>query len=113
MSRNHKPKVFVVQEPRAIKGKTINITPAMDFGEIEYLLPKETNIIDAGFATRELIRKLTLYTPDDFILAIGDPAAIGITCAIASKQAGGRFTVLKWDRQEMRYYPVKVDLNQI
>jgi hypothetical protein len=36
---------------------------------------------------------------------MGDPAAIGICCAIAA-QKNGRYSVLKWDRQHMTYYPV-------
>ena len=104
-------RVFATQEPRG--ERPINLTPALDYGSIEYLLPKTTNIMDAGFATRTMFAKLNDFNPDtDYLLMIGDPVAMGILCAVASKLTGGRFTVLKWDRQERRYYPVEVDLNQ-
>jgi ABC-type sugar transport system substrate-binding protein len=54
---------------------------------------------------------MTSFTDMDYIVCIGDPAAIGIVCALAAQMNGGRFTVLKWDRQEHVYYPVHVDLN--
>jgi len=43
---------------------------------------------------------------------MGDPAAIGLACAIAANINQGRFNLLKWDRQEQDYYPVVVDIHQ-
>ena len=42
---------------------------------------------------------------------MGDPAAIGLVCAMASHHNQGRFKVLKWDRQESMYYPVSMDVH--
>ena len=42
---------------------------------------------------------------------MGDPAAIGLVCALASQHNQGRFKVLKWDRQESMYYPVSIDIH--
>jgi hypothetical protein len=39
--------------------------------------------------------------------------AIGIACSCAAKANRGRYVVLKWDRQERRYYPVAVDLSAL
>ena len=41
---------------------------------------------------------------------MGDPAAIGLACAVAASTNQGRFKVLKWDRQESVYYPVNINL---
>jgi len=44
------------------------------------------------------------------LLLIGDPAIIAVAGAIASENNNGRFKVLKWDRNEMKYYDIEIDL---
>ena len=46
----------------------------------------------------------------DYILLTGDPAVIGISCAIVSDYTSGKFNLLKWDRREAKYYPINFDL---
>lgn len=108
------PVVYVVQEPRYKdaegKLKTVNMLPALDFGSLELLLDRQVNILNAAVVTRELKQKLSNYRDQDFIVAAGDPVAIGIACAAAALANRGRFTVLKWDRIEGRYFAVPVDL---
>jgi hypothetical protein len=41
---------------------------------------------------------------------MGDPASIGLCCAVAAAINHGRFKVLKWDRQSRDYYGVELDL---
>ena len=41
---------------------------------------------------------------------VGDPAAIAMTAAVASKITAGKFKLLKWDRQEKKYYPLIVNI---
>ena len=41
---------------------------------------------------------------------MGDPSIIGVACAIVAQNNVGRFNVLKWDRQEAKYYPIKFNL---
>ena len=114
-------RVFVTQEPRTFtkivdgvpEKREVNLSPALDYGSLEVLLPRHKTILDAGFVTRDLIHKLDDFSENDFILPLGDPVVMGLVCAIASKKTGGRFTILRWDRQEGKYYPVKVNLNQI
>lgn len=104
---NEKPIVYVVQEDRKK-----NILSAMDFGELEAILgPQENVLLNSARTVLAMEAKLYRYRECDFILPIGDPAAIGIACALAAKATGGVFRVLKWDRQEGRYYPIKIDLN--
>ncbi len=112
------PVVYVVQEPRykdpAGGWKKINLLPALDYGSIEVLLePGEQVMFNAASVVRTLKAKLAGYREQDFILAGGDPVAIGISCAIAALANRGRFTVLKWDRQESRYFPVLVNILEI
>ena len=55
-------------------------------------------------------RKLVKFTSDDYLMLSGDPVCIGIACALAAAANNWRFKVLKWDRQEERYYPIEIDL---
>jgi hypothetical protein len=101
-------KVYVVQEM-----PTHNISPALKYGEIEVLLPSNTQI---AFSTAPSIRrmrnKLRDFKDSDYLLLTGDPVAIGLACAIASFNNGGRYTALKWDRRDNMYIPVKIDVTQ-
>ena len=43
---------------------------------------------------------------------IGTPKIniIGVPCSIVSDITNGKYNLLKWDKQERRYYPVEIDL---
>ena len=100
--------VYVVQE---VPGR--NIASAREYCDFEVLLPSSTNImLSAGPSVRRIKRILQDYKDTDYLLLIGDPAAIGVACAIASLFNRGKFNILKWDRQEGVYYPVEIDLHQ-
>ena len=58
------------------------------------------------------LQKLKNFTEDDYLLLNGDPAIIGVTCAIASEMTNGKFKLLKWDRQEKTYYPIEINIYQ-
>ena len=88
-----------------------NITGAQKYGEIKVLLKEGSQIIfSPGPAVFELRRLLKNYTSNDYLLLSGDPAVIGLACAIASDINGGKFNLLKWDRQEKVYYPLEINL---
>ena len=55
---------------------------------------------------RKMRKNLQDFKSDDYILCTGDPAIIGLSTAIASDITQGKFNLLKWDRQEKRYYPL-------
>ena len=46
----------------------------------------------------------------DFLLLTGDPAIIGVACSIASDITNGKYNLLKWDKQERKYYPIEINL---
>ena len=101
-------KVYVAQEM-----PNHDIASAMRFGEIDILLPSNTQIAFSTVPTvRRLRRKLREYGDNDFLLLTGDPVAIGLTCAIAAFYNSGRYTALKWDRRERMYIPVKIDITE-
>ena len=98
--------VYVIQE---MPGK--NILPAAKFGQIVPLLPPSGQIAySAGFATNQLNAKLSNFNDSDYLLLIGDPVAIGISVAIACKWNKGKAKLLKWDKREMEYYAVEINI---
>ena len=100
------PKVYVVSET-----PQHNIASALDYGQIETILPPNAQIAFSVVPTvRRIQRKLEKFSDEDFLLLIGDPSAIGIACAVAASKNNGRFKCLKWDKRERRYIPLEVDL---
>jgi len=77
------------------------------------LLPENAQIIlSAGPLIFKLRKMLQNYTPQDYLLLTGDPAIIGVACSIVSDITNGKYNLLKWDKQERRYYPIEIDLYQ-
>ena len=107
------PKVYVVQEIAGTReGRPkFNIMGAAEYGKLRFLLDERSQMI---FSPGPLIFKLkTLvkdFKPTDYLLLTGDPAIIGVVCSLVSEQTNGRYNLLKWDRQEKRYYPIEIDL---
>jgi hypothetical protein len=105
--------VYVIQDvPGTREGRPkINIIGASQFGTLKVLLPENAQIIlSAGPLIFKLRQLLQNYTPNDYLLLTGDPAIIGVACSIASDITNSKYNLLKWDKQERRYYPVEIDL---
>jgi hypothetical protein len=110
-----KNKVYVIQDvPGTREGRPkINIIGAGQYGELKVLLPENAQIIlSAGPLVFKLRKLLKDYTPEDYLLLTGDPAIIGVACSIVSDITNGKYKLLKWDKQERRYYPIELDLYQ-
>ena len=110
-----KNKVYVIQDvPGSREGRPkINIIGASEFGELKVLLPENSQIsLSSGPLVFKLKKLLDKYTPEDYLLLTGDPAIIGVACSIVSDITNGKFKLLKWDKQERKYYPIEIDLYQ-
>ena len=111
----YKPIVYVLQElPGTTAGAPkINIMSASKYGEFKFLLPEFSQII---FSPGPLIFKLRSllkdYTLQDYLLLTGDPAIIGVACSIVSDMTSGKYNLLKWDKQDRIYYPIKINLHE-
>ena len=109
----HNSKVYVIQELPGTRSGTpkFNIMGASRYGEIITLLPENSQIImSPGPVIFKLRKLLKNFTEKDYLLLTGDPAIIGVACSIVSDITNGKFSFLKWDRQEKMYYPIKVNL---
>jgi hypothetical protein len=90
-----------------------DIAGAMKYGDPTVLLPSNVQIAFSTVPTVRLLRrKLRNFSDRDFLLLAGDPVAIGLACAVAAAYNSGRFNVLKWDRREKMYIPVKIDITE-
>jgi len=105
--------VYVIQQIAGSQAGTpkINIVGAREYGEVKSLLPELSQIIfSPGPLIFKLRKLLKDFRPDDYLLLTGDPAIIGVACSIVSDITNGKYNLLKWDRQERKYYPIKINL---
>ena len=107
------PTVYVLQEIAGTRDgrPKINIMGASQYGRIKFLLPELSQIIFSPgplvFKLRQLLRD---YKPTDYLLLTGDPAIIGVACSIVSDLTNGKYNLLKWDKQERKYYAIEINL---
>ena len=105
--------VYVIQEIAGTKAgnPNINIMGASNYGKFKFLLPEFSQIIfSPGPLVYKLRQGLKDFTSDDYLLLTGDPAIIGVACSIVSDITNGKYNLLKWDKQERKYYPIEINL---
>jgi hypothetical protein len=105
--------VYVIQEIAGTRDgrPKINILGARDYGEFKFLLPELSQIIfSPGPLIFKLRQGLKNFNEDDYLLLTGDPAIIGVACSIVSDITNGKYKLLKWDKQESKYYPITINL---
>ena len=107
------PTVYVIQEIAGTRAGNpkINIMGAANYGQFKFLLPEFSQIIfSPGPLIYKLRQGLKEYKKKDYLLLTGDPAIIGVACSIVSDITGGKYNLLKWDKQERKYYPIEINL---
>jgi len=97
--------VYILQDiPGTRDGRPkINIIGASEYGRLKVLLSPGPLV----FKLRKMLRD---YKPEDYLLLTGDPAIIGVACSVVSDITNGKYNLLKWDKQERRYYPIQINL---
>ena len=105
--------VYVIQEVAGTKAGNpkINIMGASHYGKFKFLLPEFSQIIfSPGPLVYKLRQGLKNFNENDHLLLTGDPAIIGVACSIVSDITNGKYNLLKWDKQERKYYPIEINL---
>ena len=113
IKKDREPIVYVIQEIAGTRDgrPKINIIGASQYGSFKFLLPELSQIIfSPGPLIMKLRKSLKDYRSEDYLLLTGDPAIIGVACSIVSDITNGKYNLLKWDKQERRYYPIKINL---
>ena len=111
--KESKHNVWVVQEIAGTReGRPkFNIMGASEYGNLKFLLDERSQMIFSPghliFKLKNLVRD---FKPTDYLLLTGDPAIIGVVCCLVSDLTNGKFNLLKWDRQEKKYYPIEIDV---
>ena len=109
----HEPTVYVIQEIAGTRdGKPkINVMGASKYGRFKFLLPEMSQMIfSPGPLIFKLRKGLDNFNKKDYLLLTGDPAIIGVACSIVSDITNGKYNLLKWDKQERKYYPIEINL---
>jgi|TARA_Y100000310_G_scaffold177314_1_gene177398 hypothetical protein len=107
--------VYVIQEIPGTKtgAPKINIMGAAEYGTFKFLLPEFSQIIfSPGPLVFKLRKGLKDFKEEDYLLLTGDPAIIGVACSLVSDTTGGKYKLLKWDKQEKKYYSIKINLHE-
>jgi hypothetical protein len=105
--------VYVIQEIAGTRSGNpkINIMGASNYGKFKFLLPEFSQIIfSPGPLVMKLRQGLRNFKEGDYLLLTGDPAIIGVACSIVSDITNGKYNLLKWDKQERKYYPIEINL---
>ena len=113
IAKDVSPTVYVIQEiPGTAEGRPkINIMGAAHYGKFKFLLPELSQIIfSPGPLIFKLRKSLANYKKKDYLLLTGDPAIIGVACSIVSDITNGKYNLLKWDKQERKYYSIEINL---
>lgn len=109
-------KVYITQQPMRrdrLTGDMVamhDITPALEYGNLTYLCEPGP----VWHAPKRLIhmlkRLLKDFNSEDHLLLLGDPVLMVATAMVAASQNNGSINVLKWDRQQMRYIAIKLEV---
>lgn len=108
-------KVYVVQKPLRFDATigdlvpTFDIEPALKFGKLVYLLSSSAGPFNMDRVIPELQKKLVNFTQDDYLLLVGNPCLIGVTCTIAAGYSGGDMNLLQWNGKLKEYKVVVVN----
>ena len=107
------PVVYVIQEIAGTRDgrPKINILGAAEYGSFRFLLPELSQMIfSPGPLIFKLRKGLKDFNEKDYLLLTGDPAIIGVACSIVCDITNGKYKLLKWDKQERKYYPIDINL---
>ena len=105
--------VYVIQHIAGTQAGNpkINIIGAQKYGKFKFLLPEFSQMIfSPGPLIYKLRKGLKDFKKEDHLLLTGDPALIGVACSIVSDITNGKYNLLKWDKQERKYYPISINL---
>lgn len=95
------------------RAKTVpkhDLTPAAAYGELEVLIQRNNIGIAAQPIVAQLRHDLRNYCDEDYILAVGDPVAIGLAISVAADCNRGKVSILKWDRQTRQYISLNANI---
>ena len=109
------PKVYVPQEPSRYDAEfgtrvpTVDLRPAMAYGEVVVMLPANVTGMLMAPVVQALKEKLSEFTDDDSLVAIGDPSIIAAASGIVLYK-NKRLKLLKWDKRAKAYSVAEIKI---
>lgn len=98
-------RVYVVQD-----SPLKNLSIAKKYGEFRVLLGRSDDLKGPEHMIRRLSADLIGIEPNDYLLPVGNPLAIGLAFHIVLNYVSG-INVLKWDRGRYEYDVVRVEVD--
>jgi hypothetical protein len=102
-------RVFIVQK-HLVQDRTtgllkekLDMTPAMEFGRLAYLLEADPSPGRTAEYIERMAKMLDDFCDDDYLLLTGSPVLIGVAFALAADANGGRVRTLQYNRKFNRY----------
>ena len=112
------PRLFIVQQ-----NDKLNLAPLDQFAPYENritlfdrsLFPDSCNDYINNNETRVIDELMTFNPEVDYLVPTGDLAlvtwvAANLSAIVLEECLASRFKLLKWDRQQHRYYPISVNI---
>lgn len=112
----HRSVVYAPQQPSKFDSQfqvwtpTADLSPAHKFGELRVMLPPNFGMVTGAPLIQAIKERMANFTPNDYLLAVGDPVLIAAAAGIAVLKTGGRLRMLKWDRHTKDYIIVDLHL---
>ncbi|QRE00408.1 hypothetical protein [Burkholderia phage BCSR52] len=107
-------KVYIPQLPfkfdHAVSRRVpqFDITPAMQFGQLEMVLDETDDSRLLARLTPKIRERLQQFTENDFMIAIGNPAVIAICASIVLRRQK-RLKMLQWNAKLGMYYEMELN----
>lgn len=111
--------VYVVQEHRRYDRDTggyipvHDLSPARQYGELKFLLNPTAGPWQSESIIRDLREGLRDFTPDDYLLMVGNPVLCSWATAIAADivyDTGQPLKFLQWNGKDHQYVPLAANL---
>ena len=107
-----KPRVFVVNEPlrrdpaTGQMGRMMDLHSAEEYGQIVHLLPAGPVPSDMEWLFDQIVNEMEeqQFGFNDYLLPVGDQAAIMMAAIEAARRTNGRFHSLRWNGHLRRYF---------
>ena len=87
-----------------------DLSQAEHFGTLRYLLSPTAAPYRTESVLSDLHEGLKEYTPNDYLLLIGNPILIGCAATIAADYGGGSVRFLQWSGRDQTYIPILAEI---
>jgi hypothetical protein len=82
---------------------TVDISSAREFGTVIVMLPMGLNFPHADLIVPQIESMINGFTIHDALLPLGDPLLMACAIGMVARKMN-KFKILKWDRQQKRYF---------